>query len=69
MRESDRHGEKFVIYVPSAVVVEMKAEAKRLERPLSWVVRAAWMLAKDRLKNTRTDMDLLGRERDRALFR
>lgn len=33
------------VYFPSAMLAEIRAEATRLDRPLSWVIQHAWKLA------------------------
>jgi uncharacterized small protein (TIGR04563 family) len=35
------------LYFPEAMLDEMKAEAKRIDRTLSWVVQKAWKLARE----------------------
>lgn len=64
-------GEKVALYLPDAVVAEMRYEASRLGRSMSWLVRAAWMLARERLRNTRCDTEFLasGVEREKFLTR
>jgi uncharacterized small protein (TIGR04563 family) len=42
-------GEKTSIYLPGDVLAEMRAEAQRQDRSLSWLLRMAWRLARDRL--------------------
>jgi uncharacterized small protein (TIGR04563 family) len=38
------------LYVADAVRAEMVAEARRLKRPLSWVVQRAWEIARKEIK-------------------
>lgn len=38
------------LYFPEAMLDEMKEEATRLQRSLSWVVQRAWKLAKKEVK-------------------
>lgn len=40
---------KVTLYLPVAIREEMTAEAKRLDRSLSGVIRIAWKLAKKRV--------------------
>ncbi len=42
------------LYFPDDVLQEIQAEAIRQDRSLSWVVQRAWMLARERVKNTPT---------------
>jgi uncharacterized small protein (TIGR04563 family) len=39
------------LYFPEAMLEDIKAEAKRLNRSLSWVVQRAWKVAKKDVKN------------------
>ncbi len=45
--KKDRHRQSF--YLPEAMLDEIRAEAKRLNRSVSWVVQRAWKLAKHEL--------------------
>jgi uncharacterized small protein (TIGR04563 family) len=38
------------LYFPEAMLVEMKEEASRLKRSLSWVVQRAWKVARKEVK-------------------
>ena len=38
------------LYFPETMLVEMKEEAQRLNRSLSWVVQRAWKVARRDLK-------------------
>lgn len=38
------------LYFPEAMLQEIKDEAARLDRSLSWVVQRAWMLARPQIK-------------------
>jgi uncharacterized small protein (TIGR04563 family) len=38
------------LYFPKEMLDEMAAEAKRLQRPMSWVVQRAWRFAKEQLR-------------------
>ena len=42
-------GEKTSIWVPAEVLAEMRAEAQRQDRSLSWLIRMAWRVARDRI--------------------
>lgn len=39
------------LYFPEDMIEEMKKEAKRLDRSLSWVMIRAWLIAKTRIRN------------------
>jgi len=39
------------LYFPETMLEDIKAEAKRLNRSLSWVVQRAWKVARRELKN------------------
>ncbi len=43
---SNADGRKQSLYFPEGMLQEMKEEAARLDRSLSWVVQRAWKLAK-----------------------
>ncbi len=43
-------GRKQSLYFPEVMLSEMKNEAHRLNRSLSWVVQRAWRLAKKDVK-------------------
>jgi len=38
------------LYFPDTMLQEMKEEAARLDRSLSWVVQRAWKLSKDTIR-------------------
>jgi uncharacterized small protein (TIGR04563 family) len=38
------------LYFPEDMLQEMKAEAARQDRSLSWIVQRAWQIARDRIK-------------------
>jgi uncharacterized small protein (TIGR04563 family) len=46
--KKDRHRQSF--YLPEAMLEEIRAEAKRLNRSVSWVVQRAWKLSKKELE-------------------
>lgn len=41
------------MYLEWAIIQEMRREAARLDRPISWLAQKAWNLAKDELKGRR----------------
>jgi uncharacterized small protein (TIGR04563 family) len=47
VEKKDRHRQSF--YLPETMLEEIRAEAKRLNRSVSWVVQRAWKLAKREL--------------------
>jgi uncharacterized small protein (TIGR04563 family) len=47
VEKKDRHRQSF--YLPEPMLEEIKLEAKRLNRSVSWVVQRAWKLAKREL--------------------
>lgn len=42
--------EKLTLYFPEAVLEELKAEAERQDRSLSWIMQRAWMISRQNLK-------------------
>ena len=44
--KSEKDARKQSLYFPGDMLAEMKEEARRLDRSLSWVVQRAWKLAK-----------------------
>ena len=43
---SDQHRKvKQSVYLPEDMLTQLRAEAERLERPLSWVLNRAWRIA------------------------
>lgn len=46
-RKSDPR--KQTIYFPSEMLDEIRREAERQERPLSWIIQRAWQIARDRV--------------------
>ena len=52
MTESDPRARKQSLYFPQDMLEEIKAEATRLERSLSWVVQRAWKRAREEIKKT-----------------
>lgn len=47
-KKSDRR--KQSLYFSEEVLAEISAESKRLERSLSWLLKTAWNLSKDKIK-------------------
>jgi uncharacterized small protein (TIGR04563 family) len=52
MTEPDPRARKQSLYFPQEMLEEIKAEAARLERSLSWVVQRAWKRAREEIKKT-----------------
>jgi len=52
MNEPEAKPRKQSLYFPKEMLEEIKAEAIRLERPLSWVVQRAWKRARDEIRKT-----------------
>jgi uncharacterized small protein (TIGR04563 family) len=48
MGESEKR--KRSLYFPQEMLQEIIEEARRLERPMSWVVHRAWRLAREQIK-------------------
>jgi len=51
---ADEH-RKQSLYFPEEMLKEIKQEANRLDRSLSWVVAHAWKLARNKIKNESSD--------------
>jgi uncharacterized small protein (TIGR04563 family) len=45
-KESKADKRKQSLYFPEVMLVEIKAEAQRLNRSLSWVIQRAWKVAR-----------------------
>lgn len=43
-------GKRAVVYLPHELRAEIDHEAARLDRSTSWLIRRAWLLARDRLR-------------------
>jgi uncharacterized small protein (TIGR04563 family) len=52
MDERDAKAKKQSLYFPQEMLEEIKSEALRLERSLSWVVQRAWRRAREEIKKT-----------------
>ena len=48
--KSEKDARKQSLYFPGDMLAEMKEEAARLDRSLSWVVQRAWKLAKSDIR-------------------
>jgi len=42
---------KHTIYLPPEMIAELREEAKRLDRSVTWIVERAWVLARKRLES------------------
>lgn len=42
--------ERVGVYIPLALLAEMKAEAERLDRPLTYLMRVVWKLAREKIQ-------------------
>jgi uncharacterized small protein (TIGR04563 family) len=49
--KSEKDNRKQSLYFPGDMLAEMKEEAARLDRSLSWVVQRAWKLAKSDIRD------------------
>ncbi len=56
--ESKTDKRKQSLYFPEAMLQEIKEEANRLDRSLSWVVQRAWKLARVEIKKLPSVNDL-----------
>jgi uncharacterized small protein (TIGR04563 family) len=52
---NDKPQVKRVIYVPSGMLAEIRAEAARLDRTFAWLVQRAWMIARRELREMKSD--------------
>lgn len=50
------------LYFPESMLTEIKEEAARLDRSLSWVVQRAWKLARIEIKKLPSVNDVAGDE-------
>jgi uncharacterized small protein (TIGR04563 family) len=46
IRAGRSRGEKMSLYIPGEVLADIRAEARRQQRSVSWLVRHAWRLAR-----------------------
>jgi uncharacterized small protein (TIGR04563 family) len=42
----EMRGEKMSLYIPGEVLADIRAEARRQQRSVSWLIRSAWRLAR-----------------------
>jgi uncharacterized small protein (TIGR04563 family) len=52
MSEQDPKARKQSLYFPTEMLEEIRGEASRLDRSLSWVVQRAWRRAREEIKKT-----------------
>lgn len=52
------------LYFPESMLQEIKEEAARLDRSLSWVVQRAWKIARVEIKKLPSVNDVDGEEED-----
>lgn len=52
------------LYFPESMLQEIKEEAARLDRSLSWVVQRAWKLARIEIKKLPSVNDVNGEEEE-----
>lgn len=46
IRTGRSRGEKMSLYIPGEVLADIRAEARRQQRSVSWLIRQAWRLAR-----------------------
>lgn len=46
----DNDQRKQSLYFPTELLQEIRAEAERLERPISWIVQTAWKIARAEIR-------------------
>lgn len=61
-KEASVDKRKQSLYFPEAMLQEIKEEAARLDRSLSWVVQRAWKLAKGDIREIPSVNDIEGDE-------
>lgn len=62
MATSDKR--KQSLYFPEEMLLEIKAEAERQDRSLSWIVQKAWKLARTEIAKYPSVNDMDGGEED-----
>ena len=62
MAQSDKR--KQSLYFPEDMLLEIKAEAQRQDRSLSWIVQKAWKLARTEISKYPSVNDIAGGEDD-----
>jgi uncharacterized small protein (TIGR04563 family) len=45
-RRTKTRGEKLSLYIPGEVLADIRAEARRQQRSVSWLIRNAWRFAR-----------------------
>ena len=60
MSEGVSDKRKQSLYFPEQMLTDIKEEAARLDRSLSWVVQRAWRLAKEEIKKLPSVNDVEG---------
>jgi len=58
MTERQKDKRKQSLYFPDAVLADIKGEAARLDRSLSWVVQRAWRIARLEIKKLPCVVDI-----------
>ena len=52
------------LYFPAEMLQQIKAEANRQDRSLSWIVQQAWRVARDKVRSFPSMNDVAGRPED-----
>jgi len=52
-----RDERKVSLYFPHDLLVELKAEAKRQDRTMSWLIRRSWNLAKHEISRSYSPLE------------
>jgi hypothetical protein len=60
--KKSKNGAQISIYLSSALADELVAEATRLERPISYVIRMAWHMSKQKIKDIPDSATLTARK-------
>jgi uncharacterized small protein (TIGR04563 family) len=50
MAKSDRASRYVNVYFPEGMIDEIKAEARRLDRSVMWLMRRVWLLARQDIR-------------------
>ena len=64
LAESKTDKRKQSLYFPESMLQEIKEEAARLDRSLSWIVQRAWKLARTEIKKLPSVNDVEGDDED-----
>lgn len=67
MRDPDKRQQRQCLYIQVELLDEIRAEASRQERSLSWVIQRAWALARRRLNAMPGANDYLGKANDESI--